>query len=100
MNTPQTGMLLLTIVLGVSFGIKTSILIIVMVESTVLSVKKMSDYYVMMALHGTQDTVMYPFLTEEEMMAFKGKADRVFNDTYCDDCERVDIDDIRDESHE
>ena len=62
------------------------------------------SFYVMMYLHSDIEEeaplcVMYPFDMREEMDAFKKKVDSVFNDTYCDDCERYD-DIERDESHE
>ena len=73
----------------------------------------MGEFYVMMYLKRPKgedgashtDAVMYPFESDEQMIAFKEKCDRVFNDTYCDDCERVDVEDIdpsdfRDESRD
>jgi hypothetical protein len=73
----------------------------------------MSEHYVMMYLKRPKgedgashtDAVMYPFESDTEMLAFKQSVDRLHNGTYCDDCERVDPEDIdpsdyRDESRD
>jgi hypothetical protein len=49
--------------------------------------------------------VVYPFTSDEEMVEFKNNCDRIFSGVYCDDCERVDPEDIdpsdfRDESRD
>jgi hypothetical protein len=53
-------------------------------------------YYVMLELSYPDRPsykVMYPFDTEKELVTFKEKIDSIFNDTYCDNCERIDPDD-------
>jgi hypothetical protein len=70
----------------------------------------MSEFYAMMYLKrpkidgvGNTDAVMYPFDSEADMMEFKKNVDILHHDGvegFCEDCERVNIDDIRDESHD
>ena len=55
------------------------------------------SYYVMMEMHCPDHPpykVMYPFETEKELVEFKEGVNGIFYGTYCDDCERVDLEDL------